>query len=132
MSHIVQGKSSVEYRNREILIEALQHHGEVYENECLYIENGFSLSKTSERYEIVLASKINKRHRMGFNAKNGVYQAFQENYGAIGRWTQTVTTSIADLYVAIEYRNNLTEQGYDCKIEEQNGAFVLLAEEECY
>ncbi len=132
MSHIVQGKSNVEYRNRNILIEALRHHGIVAENERLYIDSGMGLNATNERYELVLASEHNNRHRIGFNSINGVYKSFQENFGEIGRWTKKVVPSIADLYVAIEYRNNLIAEGYECKIEEQDGGFVLLAEEESY
>ncbi|MEZ8733882.1 hypothetical protein [Vibrio sp. 10N.239.312.D08] len=133
MSHIVQGKLNVQYTSRELLIEALAHHGNVLSNDTLFIDNGTRLVKDGKTYDIVLASDTNSMHRIGYKESAGMFKQYQENYGEIGRWTSKVSQSIQDLYVALEYRNNLQNEGYEVSVAPiTSGGFEIVAQEESY
>ncbi len=83
MSHIVKGQVQVAYKNKELLLKALEGVGVVVENEKLFrVGAGY----TFEKYPIVLIDQNNKEHRIGYKEKNGVWEQYQENYGSYGRW----------------------------------------------
>ncbi|WP_426719154.1 hypothetical protein [Enterobacter cloacae complex sp. 304I2] len=66
MSHIVKGKVQVAYKDKELLLKALEGVGVVVENEKLYrVGAGY----TFEKYPIVLIDQNNKEHRIGDKGK---------------------------------------------------------------
>lgn len=66
MSHIVKGKVQVAYKDKELLLKALEGVGVVVENEKLYrVGAGY----TFEKYPIVLIDQNNKEHRIGYKEK---------------------------------------------------------------
>lgn len=82
MSHIVKGRVSVAYQDKDVLIKALQVVGNVYVDERLYrVGVGF----TSEKYSLVLVDKSDTHKRIGYNLESGVWSQFQEDWGSYGR-----------------------------------------------
>lgn len=127
MSHIVKGTVKVAYTDQALLLKALNGLGLVVENEKLYrVGAGY----TFERYPIVLVDPRNKEHRLGYKPENGIWNQYQEDYGACGRWTKGVAEKIQDRYIAFHYEKNLLEEGFNVKIQEHNdGSLELVAEE---
>lgn len=96
MSHIVKGKVQVAYKDKELLLKALEGVGVVVENEKLYrVGAGY----TFEKYPIVLIDQNNKEHRIGYKEKNGVWEQYQKTTAlmAAGRSRQAARCRIATL-----------------------------------
>ena len=127
MSHIVKGKVNVAYKEKEILIKALEGLGFVTQDEKLYrVGAGY----TTEKYPLVLVDRNNKEHRIGYKEKNGVWEQYQEDYGSYGHWTQQVSSKIQDRYIAFHYEKQLLEEGFNVTIKQHNdGTLELEAEE---
>lgn len=127
MSHIVKGKVQVTYKDKELLLKALEGVGVVTENEKLYrVGAGYTL----EKYPVVLIDPKNKEHRIGYKEKNGVWEQFQENYGSYGNWTRQASEKIQDRYIAFHYERQLQEEGFDVVMKQHNdGTLELEAEE---
>lgn len=127
MSHIVKGKVQVAYKDKELLLKALEGVGVVVENEKLYrVGAGY----TFEKYPIVLIDQNNKEHRIGYKEKNGVWEQYQENYGSYTRWTQQASSKVQDRYIAFHYEQQLKEEGFSVTVKQHHdGTLELEAEE---
>lgn len=127
MSHIVKGKVQVAYKDKDLLLKALDGVGVVVENEKLYrVGAGYTL----EKYPVVLIDPKNKEHRIGYKEKNGVWEQFQENFGSYGNWTRGVSEKIQDRYIAFHYEQQLQEEGFNVVMKQHNdGTLELEAEE---
>ena len=127
MSHIVRGHVKTAYTDKEILVRALGYLGEVRENEKLYrVGDGFS----RETYDVVLIDSENQKNRIGYNYEGDMWSQFQENYGAVGRWTKKISSKIQDRYIAFHYEKNLVEEGFKVTVQEQqDGTLELVANE---
>lgn len=127
MSHIVKGKVQVAYKDKELLLKALEGVGVVVENEKLYrVGAGY----TFEKYPIVLIDQNNKEHRIGYKEKNGVWEQYRENYGSYGRWTQQASSKVQDRYIAFHYEQQLKEEGFSVTVKQHHdGTLELEAEE---
>jgi len=127
MSHIVKGKVQVAYKNKALLLRALEGVGLIVENEKLYrVGAGY----TFEKYPIVLIDPKNKDHRIGYKENAGVWEQYQENFGSYGRWTQQASALIQDRYIAFHYEQELVEEGFSVTVRQHHdGTLELEAEE---
>lgn len=127
MSHIVKGKVQVAYKDKDLLLKALEGVGVVVENEKLYrVGVGYTL----EKYPIVLIDQNNKEHRIGYKETNGVWEQYQENYGSYGLWTQQTSSKVQDRYLAFHYEQQLKEEGFIVTVKQHHdGTLELEAEE---
>ncbi|MHC6555012.1 hypothetical protein [Escherichia coli] len=127
MSHIVKGKVQVAYKDKDLLLKALEGVGVVVENEKLY---RVGVGYTFEKYPIVLIDQSNKEHRIGYKEKNGVWEQYQENYGTHGCWTQQASSKVQDRYIAFHYEQQLKEEGFSVTVtQHHDGTLELEAEE---
>lgn len=124
MSHIVKGKVKVSYKDKELLLMALEGVGVVVENRKLY---RVGLGYTLEKYPIVLIDQNNNEHRIGYKEKDGVWEQYQEDYF---RWTRQISNKIQDRYIAFHYEHQLKEEGFNVTVKQhQDGSLELEAEE---
>lgn len=127
MSHIVKGKVKVAYTDKNLLMKALAGLGTIHENERLY---RVGVGQTSERYQLVLIDAKHRDQRIGWNLENGVWQQYQENWGEYGQWTQRISSSVQDRYLAYHYEKELAEEGYQVSIKQHyDGTLELEAME---
>lgn len=130
MSHIVKGKVQTAYRDKELLIKALQNCGVLAENEKLY---RVAVGYTREKYPLVLIDPNNKEHRIGYKEKNGVWEQYQEDYGSYGRWTKQISERVGDHYLAFHYEKQLKAEGWDVSVQRQaDGTLEVVGEEACW
>lgn len=96
MSHIVKGQVQVAYKNKELLLKALEGVGVVVENEKLFrVGAGY----TFEKYPIVLIDQNNKEHRIGYKEKTVFGSSTRKTTAlmAAGRSRQAARCRIATL-----------------------------------
>ncbi|NRC34284.1 hypothetical protein HB746_35520 [Pseudomonas aeruginosa] len=130
MSHIVKGRVSVAYQDKEVLINALQVVGNVFVDERLYrVGVGF----TSEKYSLVLVDKSDTHKRIGYNLESGVWNQFQEDWGSYGEWTKAAASKIQDAYIAFHYQKQLESDGFNVTVTQQaDGSLNVFAEEKSF
>ena len=118
MSHISQGRGKIAFTDKNLLLKALEKVGRVEENTHLYVETGGGgHSRTMKKYDVVLISKTNKKHRIGFNKNSdGHYVPFEENWGDCGRWTRRVKPMLDDLYIGYHYEQQMQNEGFDVEL----------------
>lgn len=127
MSHITRGRINVAYKDKELLLRALNGLGTVVENERLY-RVGPGL--TSERYPLVLMDSKNNKYRIGYQESNGVWQQFQEDYGSYGEWTKRTSELVEGRYLAFHYERQLVDEGFEVEMEYlKDGTIDLVANE---
>ena len=89
MSHIVRATIDLAYRDKELLIKALEAIGIVKENEGITIATGSSTYKMSrDKYDIVLESADGHKFRLGFRNENNMFVPFADEWGRLGEWVK--------------------------------------------
>lgn len=130
MSHIVKGRVSVAYQDKDLLIKALQVVGHVHVDEKLY---RVGVGYTNEKYALVLVDKNDPLKRIGYNKEGNAWSQFQEDWGSYGVWTKTVSSKVQDAYIAFHYQKQLESDGFNVTITQMSdGSLNVFAEEQSF